>query len=195
MPQTVAPIPTFRWTRARYERLAETGVLEGADVELIDGELVEVEVTHSGRHAVGITKTQRALAAAYPEAIIRVQLPLALTDDSEPEPDVAVVDGRPDDFIDQHPTTARLVVEVSDESLRFDRTRKASLYARAGLPVYWIVNLVEDCVEVFSHPHGAESTSSPGTEAVSAGYATHRVCRRGELVAPGIAVDDLLPAR
>src|SRR5262244_3685277 len=79
-------------------------------------------------------------------------LPIAVTDRDEPEPDVAVVDGPLDAYQHHHPTTADLVVEVSETSLRYDRSHKAVLYARAGIPTYWIVDLVNDCVEVHTDP-------------------------------------------
>jgi len=83
-----------------------------------------------------------------------VQLPLALGPYSEPEPDVAVVEGTIDDYVEAHPSTAVLVVEVADASLQFDRTRKAALYARAGIPDYWIVNLLDGVLEVHRQPEG-----------------------------------------
>ncbi len=82
---------------------------------------------------------------------IRVQNPLRLRD-SEPYPDIAIVPGKPSDYRQQHPTTALLVIEIADTSLEYDRTEKMSLYAAAGIPEYWIVNLVERCLEVYREP-------------------------------------------
>jgi Uma2 family endonuclease len=83
---------------------------------------------------------------------VRLQAPLALDDDSEPEPDVAVVAGEYRDYVSGHPSTAPLVVEVADSSLGLDRRLKGGLYARAGLPEYWIANLVEGVLEVHREP-------------------------------------------
>jgi Uma2 family endonuclease len=99
-----------------------------------------------------------ALAAEVVRAIfadgwlVRVQLPLALDDISEPEPDVAVVPGTARDYRRIHPSEAVLVVEVADTSLRLDRKRKASAYARVGIADYWIVNLVDGVLEVHRQP-------------------------------------------
>lgn len=172
----------FRWSRARYDRLAETGVLEGTHVELIDGELLEIEVTHSPRHASSIVRATDVLRRAYPQHLVLTQLPLALTDQDEPEPDVAVVAGTIDDYATQHPTTAVLVVEVSDTSLPYDRTAKAALYARSGIPTYWIIDLVHDCVEVRTGP-------------TLHGYERVEVKHPGDGLLPEILVDDLLPRR
>jgi Uma2 family endonuclease len=84
--------------------------------------------------------------------IDRARLPVALDDVSEPEPDVTVVGGTPEDYFGQHPSRAVLVVEVAEHSLAFDREYKSSLYARAGVPDYWIVNLIDDVLEVRREP-------------------------------------------
>jgi Uma2 family endonuclease len=89
----------------------------------------------------------------------RLQAPLALDDDSEPEPDVAVVAGEYRDYVSGHPSTAALVVEVADSSLGLDRRLKVGLYARAGLPEYWIVNLVEGVLEVHRGPRSEPETA------------------------------------
>ena len=78
---------------------------------------------------------------------------MALASDSEPEPDLSVVPGNPMDYWDAHPATALLLVEVSDTTLEHDRRRKGSLYARANIQDYWIVNIIDRCVEVYREPH------------------------------------------
>ena len=83
---------------------------------------------------------------------VRTQFPLAVDDVSEPEPDIALVSGGPRDYRDAHPATALLVVEVSDSTLGFDRTRKLALYARNRIPEYWIVNLPESRLERYRQP-------------------------------------------
>jgi Uma2 family endonuclease len=92
---------------------------------------------------------------------VRVQDPLALDDESAPEPDLAVVRGRHADYRHEHPARAALVVEIAESSLAFDRVHKGSLYARAGIPDYWIVNLVDRVVEVYREP-GADLTAAVG---------------------------------
>src|SRR6185295_17400065 len=77
---------------------------------------------------------------------------LAAGPHSEPEPDIAVVLGTPQDYADHHPTIASVVVEVSDSSLYVDRGIKADIYARAGIPTYWVVNLRHDQIEIFTEP-------------------------------------------
>jgi len=79
-------------------------------------------------------------------------MPLIVDPDSEPEPDLAVVTGSPRDYVSAHPRTALLVVEVADTTLALDRQRKLPTYARAGIPEYWILNLVERFLEVHRHP-------------------------------------------
>ncbi len=137
-----------RWTRDEYERLGDLGVLGPEErVELIDGVVYQMPPQHS-RHATGVRLTEIALSKAFGEGFdVRAQLPLALGDYSEPEPDMAVVIGDARDFTDAHPATALLVVEVSETTLAFDRETKSSLYAAAGIPEYWIVNLVDRRLE------------------------------------------------
>jgi Uma2 family endonuclease len=117
---------------------------------------------------------------------VRVQMPFLGEGASEPEPDVAVIRGHRRDFGGSHPASAVLLVEVSDSTLQFDRLRKGPAYARAGVPEYWIVNLVDRVVEVYRNP-------------TQAGYQDVVVLRPGDMVAPlaapsaGIAVAALLP--
>lgn len=140
------------WTRQEYDRMAETGVFGPEErVELIDGEVLVVSPQNEP-HFVAIEKTAEAARTAFgPGHWVRAQGPLALGPDSEPEPDVAVVVGGPDDYAD-HPTTALLVVEVALSTLAFDRGDKAGLYARAGIADYWLLNLVDRQLEVYRDP-------------------------------------------
>jgi Uma2 family endonuclease len=113
---------------------------------------------------------------------VRIQLPLALSDDSEPEPDVAVV--APGDYEDEHPTSARLVIEISDSTLKRDRI-KTGLYASAGIVECWIVNLGARAIEVYSSPDGDR-------------YAEVRTLRPGDVLRPAqlgleLAVAEILP--
>jgi len=150
-------VQTYRWTREAFEKLAEVGLIEpDARLELIDGEILQKMSPQSSRHATAVLLVAEALRSVFasPAYTVRVQLPLALGPYSEPEPDVAVVEGTPRRYREAHPSTAVLVVEVADASLAFDRTRKAALYARAGIPDYWIVNLLDGVLEVHRRPEG-----------------------------------------
>jgi Uma2 family endonuclease len=176
-----------RWTREEYGQLAESGFFpSGKRVELIDGVIYEMS-PQRGPHATGILLVTEALRAAFPCGYqIRVQLPLGLGEASEPEPDLAVVSGGPRDYLNAHPTTAVLIVEVSESSSFHDRKRKGSLYARLDIPEYWIVDVVAGRLEVYRGP--AEGA-----------YQTRLVLKAGDLVAPlanpgtSLRVADLLP--
>ena len=147
-----APLTPRRWTRVEYERLVDLGAFEGDPVELIGGRLIVAE-PQNGPHATAVGAADDALRAALPPGfIVRAQMPLAVDDESSPEPDVAVVPGRRADYRLAHPTRAALVVEVADSSLEFDRGEKGSLYARARIPEYWIVNLLDRVLEIHREP-------------------------------------------
>ncbi len=145
-----------RWTRDGYEKLVENGTFGPENrVELVEGIIYDMAPQNS-RHAAVIGRLNKILAALYAEdCSVRVQTPLALGDDSLPEPDFAVVSGDDFDYLDAHPTTALLVIEVADSSVYRDRELKASLYARSGIQEYWIVNLGEKTLEVFREPSQA----------------------------------------
>jgi len=149
---------TRRWRRVEYDRLVDLGMFEGERLELLDGLLVLREPQGSP-HAATVSLIGQVIATVFGLGWHpRLHSPLALDDDSEPEPDVAVVAGIPLDYVDAHPSTAALVVEVAESSLRLDRV-KGGLYARAGIREYWIANLVDRTLEVHREPHpAAEST-------------------------------------
>ena len=110
----------------------------------------------SAAHATAIQRLARILGAACAsDCHIRVQLPIALSDDSEPEPDVAVVTGTIEDYEEQHPSTAVLIGEVADSTLRFDQTRKSAMYAAVGIPEYWVLNLVDRTLDLYREPHAS----------------------------------------
>ena len=150
---TQYPVRTRRWTRMESQKLGEVGILaEDEPVELLDGQLVVAE-PKGAPHATMVRLTARALTRAFGDGwLVSTQDPIALDDVSEPEPDVVVVQGSELDFFDVHPARPALIVEVAETSLYYDRGRKASAYARAGLPDYWIVNLVDWRVEVYRRP-------------------------------------------
>lgn len=148
-------IQVHRWTRDEYERMVEGGVFHPEErVELIDGDIFNM-TPQGSLHATAIRLVEDALRRVYSKGYdVRVQMPLAIDEYSEPEPDIAVVMGNPRDYRDSHPSTALLVVEVADNTLPFDREKKKRLYARNGIPEYWIINLVEGCLEVYREPVG-----------------------------------------
>jgi Uma2 family endonuclease len=188
------PVATRRWTRVEYARLLECGLVHEDDpIELIEGCLVVKEPQHAP-HATACRLVARALDQAFAgDWDVRSGLPLALDTESEPEPDVSVVAGGPRDYLADHPARPVLVVEVSSSSLAFDRRHKASLYARAGIAEYWIVNLAERCLEVYRDP------VPPAGPTDTWRYGGAAVLRAGEAVTPlaapaaGIPVADLLP--
>ncbi|MGB5733122.1 MAG: Uma2 family endonuclease [Thiohalocapsa sp.] len=175
------------WTRAEYERLIETGGLHpDARLELIDGEILDVAAQKS-RHSTAVQLVNDVLRNVFVTGFtVRSQLPLALDDYSEPEPDVAVVIGATRDYRDAHPGTALLIVEVADSSLTFDRGRKLALYARNGIEDYWILDVQAESLEVYREPLGDH-------------YRQRQVLGTGDGIAPlhatdtAISVADLLP--
>lgn len=154
-----APLTLRRWKRVEYDRLVDLGVFDREPVELIGGQLIVAEPQNT-YHAVGVGKSGDALRAVLPPGwIVRVQMPIALDDESAPEPDVALARGSHDDYLGSHPQLVALVIEVADSSLLFDRRDKGSLYARGGVQDYWIVNVIDRVVEVYRDPQ--PDTSSP----------------------------------
>jgi len=143
----------LRWSRSEYYQLAEEGYFQGKRVMLIDGEIIQMP-GQKEPHAWAITVLNRILIQRFdPEYVVRCQLPLNISDFSEPEPDFAIVKGPLESWRGKaHPTLAEWIIEVSDTTLVFDQTVKQSLYAAHGIPEYWIVNLVDRRCEVYRKP-------------------------------------------
>jgi len=188
------PKPTVRrWSREEYYRMAESGFFQDQRVELIDGEVLEMAPQGSGHFACVCLCNDAARRCFGSSHVVRVQGPLGVGKGSDPEPDIAVVSGNPRDYVGKsHPSTALLVIEVSDTSLEFDRTSKAGLYASAGIRDYWIVNLTDRCVEVYRNPV-PDAAAKFGFR-----YADGSVYSAQDLVKPlaaagEIAVADVLP--
>lgn len=143
------------WTRAEYERAVDRGVLgEDDPVELLDGELLFMSPEnqlHIATTDLIVERLRRVFGRGF---VIRVQHPLSIGDRSLPEPDVAVVAGKPRDFLQAHPTMALLIVEVADSSLRRDLGRKARAYARAGIADYWVADVRRRVLHVHRDPAG-----------------------------------------
>jgi Uma2 family endonuclease len=187
------PLTVRRWKRAEYERLVELGVFEGEPLELIGGQLLVAEPQYP-YHASGLTSVDYAVRAVLPPGwIVRLQAPVSLDDESEPEPDLVVVPGRPADYRQGHPTRPALIVEVSETSLRFDREHKASLYARAGIQDYWIVNLADRVLEVHRDPEPDQAAVYGWRYRSITLLAPPAVVALLALPASQVAVADLLP--
>jgi len=164
-------------SRAEYERMIDAGLFAGERVELWKGVVVRM-CPQKSPHAAAVQKLNHLFVLSLvptERAFVRVQLPLALSEDSEPEPDIAIVEAR--DFRDEHPTTAHLIIEVADTSLADDRGFKADEYAAAGIRDYWVVDVHGGTIEVHRTP-------------TARGYRSRVLHRRGELCTP-LAFPDL----
>jgi Uma2 family endonuclease len=145
----------YYFTAAEFESMGEAGILrKDARLELIEGEIVEMSPIGS-RHAACVKFLSRFLNRAVgDEFIVSTQDPIRLNDFSEPQPDVALLRLRDDFYKNAHPTPADvlLVIEVADTSVEYDRQVKASLYAKAGIAEYWLVNLPDEQIEIYARP-------------------------------------------
>lgn len=190
-----APVAGFhRFTVKQYHKMIADGVLTEDDrVELLEGYLVD-KMPHDPIHDGTIQKINRRLVRAIPAGWeVRVQSAVTLSQ-SEPEPDLALVREDRNGFMNRHPGISDfgILIEVSNSTLDTDRGDKGAIYARAGLPEYWIVNVLDLQIEVFERPSGASADPS---------YTTNRIFKRGSsipLVLNGITValipvDELLP--
>ena len=191
-----------RWTRDEYYRMAELGWFRGKRVFLLSGEIFEM-AGQGNWHSVAIGKGLDVLRNVFPPERfwVRPQLPLDLDDGtSEPEPDLAVVPGKPDDYR-THPSTALLIIEVSDTSLALDRRKKSPYYAAAQVPEYWIVNLYDRQLEVHRQPVLDAAYPWQDDGPPLARYTDTQVLKLDQTIAPvaapqsKIAVADLFPAR
>ncbi|WJI29966.1 Uma2 family endonuclease [Thermosynechococcus sp. B3] len=155
---TCQPTPTpqpVRFTVQDYHRLLELGFLREDDhIELIRGELVRMAAKGTA-HESCLRRLLRILPKIVGDrATLQCQSPITIALDGEPEPDVAIVKNQEDDYASAHPTPADtlLVIEVADSSLEYDRTVKLSLYAEAKIPYYWLFNVSDRTLEVYSEP-------------------------------------------
>lgn len=170
-------------SRRDYDALVVQGAFDNERLELLRGAIVRMSPIGTD-HASAVERlTEIFVRALVPRATVRIQSPFAASDDSEPEPDVVVVPR--ESYRNEHPTTAWLVVEVAGSSLARDRGLKAKLYAESAVEEYWIVNLVDEVILVYS-------------EIVGGAYGRVVTHRRGEIVRPArfpdveVAVTDVL---
>ncbi len=150
------PFPVRRFTVAEYHHMVQTGLLtEDEPVELLEGWIVP-KVPRNTRHDVTLDLAQEVIRHKLP-ARWRIRIQSAITtDDSEPEPDLAIVLGPANRYLGHHPGAQDIaaLIEVADTSLTHDRKEKGRVYARASVPIYWIINLVDSQVEVYTDPSG-----------------------------------------
>ncbi|GDY11217.1 hypothetical protein LBMAG53_00940 [Planctomycetota bacterium] len=184
----VAAPRRFAFGVERYHQLIEVGALAPDDkVELINGEIFHMAAM-GNRHLLAVQDLATWLIPAIDRTryVPRVQLPIVLDACSEPEPDLSVLRARADRYRSGKPTAADtvLVIEIGDSSIDFDRTVKLPMYAAAGIPEFWLVDLAADCVEIHTEP-------------LPKGYRLCRTLRDGDLLVPpgggaGLAVSELL---
>ncbi|MBL8796220.1 MAG: Uma2 family endonuclease [Planctomycetia bacterium] len=186
----IAEPPPRLWTKDEFYRLADLGFFQGQKVELWEGEVV-VMSPQGPLHYTRMERVRKLLERMLgPAFLVRMQGPISLGVHSEPEPDIAVV--LSDDYSHAHPHAALLIVEICDSSLSIDRGSKASLYARHGIADYWIVNLIDDQLEVYRQPQVDPS------QPYGYSFAAPTVLGRSDSVTPlalpslVIAVDELL---
>jgi Uma2 family endonuclease len=185
---SISSVTTKRFTIDEYHRLIQLGFLKENDrVELIRGELVQMAAKGT-LHSVCNTKLFRELERLIGNnAVIRSQEPIILPADSEPEPDVVIARGEPDDYLSNHPypEDILLVIEVSNSTLDYDQTEKLRLYAENQIQNYWIVNLVANQLERYSQPY-QDSTGNFG-------YRLKEISLRNETISltafPGLLLD------
>ena len=146
----ILPASPRRFTRAEYHQLIEFGLFARERLELVHGILLQMSPIGIAHRRVVSRLNKLLLPRLLGRAEVFIQQPYAAADDSEPEPDLAVV--APGEYASGHPSRAFLLIEVADTSLEYDRATKAPLYAASFVDEYWIVNLAERVVEVYREP-------------------------------------------
>lgn len=176
--------PKLRFTIEQYHKMSEAGILdEQVRTELLRGEIVTM--TSKGTpHEVCLTRLIKLLIPLIgDQAIVRVQSPILLPPDSEPEPDFSIVKLKDDEYISSHPLAddVLLLIEVSDSSLHVDRGLKLGIYAESGIQHYWIFNVQDKQLETYSMPYLVTGSEVP------AGYRTHATRKPNDAIAvPGL---------
>jgi Uma2 family endonuclease len=144
-------------TSSEYYQMMESGIIrEGEKVELILGQIFTMAAKGT-RHTLSTRKLFKQLLGLIGDrADVQSQDPITLTNNSEPEPDIVIARLRSDDYVNSHPSPDDIIllIEVADSTIKFDRDTKAQLYAAAGISEYWIVNLIDDRLEIYRQPEG-----------------------------------------
>lgn len=173
--------PRHRWTVAEYHRMGEVGLLnEDSRVELIDGEIIEMAPIGSS-HGGNVNRLIRLFSKVVGDkAIIAAQNPVVLSGYAEPQPDLAILRWRGDDYEQSspHPEDVLLLVEVSDSTLRYDRDVKVPLYASHGIPEVWLLDIQQKQLEIYRDPTN--------------GQYRQRDCRRTGQIAPILCPDAVI---
>ena len=179
--QPLASPAVYQMSVGEYERMVSAGALDDPRIELINGYLVKKMGKNPG-HIWTVDAIVQALRATVPHMWCRKEDPVRIPNFDEPEPDAALVRGSRDDYRHRLPEPAdvALIVEVSESTLGRDRGEKWLAYARGGIPYYWIVNLVDRQVEVYSDP-------------VQGGYQSSEIFKVGQDI--GVLIDGVEHAR
>jgi hypothetical protein len=194
-PSVTSDVPQHhQFTVEQYHRMIDAGILKTGDrLELLDGWIVD-KMTNNPLHANRVARLIRIFAPlSSDELVIRIQLPITLAT-SEPEPDLVVAKPPLEQYDERHPGPADilLLIEVADSSLAVDRNLKRAIYARARLPIYWIVNIPERRVEVYTQPRAGRNPTYRRSEMFGR-EANVPVVIDGREIAQ-VAVGELLPA-
>lgn len=193
-PPLESSVSTFRFSVDQYHQMIAAGILTEDDrVQLLEGEIVCM--TPIGPvHRYAVVAVNEALSSLIPrEWKVLIQQPITLAA-SEPEPDLSVVRSEAALALDRHPGAAdtAIIVEVADSSLPLDRNRKQAIYAAAGIPEYWIVNLAQHCIEVYRAPAAAGGRPNYSVRHEFRDADAVPVCIAGQEVGK-IAVPEIVP--
>jgi Uma2 family endonuclease len=169
--------------RVEYDQLVSLGAFQDERIELLEGELVAMSPIGTP-HCATVRRLTRLLVFAFEgRAEVSCQMPFAALEHSEPQPDLAVIPLG--EYDDEHPSEAYLIIEVAESSLALDRGKKLRLYASCAVPEYWVVNLPERCIEVYTGP-------SPGAYARCERYEPGQSIRLAGFPEISFAVADVL---
>jgi Uma2 family endonuclease len=189
MASATAPVARL-FSRDEFQQMVESGFFAGEKVELLEGMVIAMSPQNTP-HATTVNRLNyQLMKLCGPEVYIRIQSPVSLDERNQPEPDVVLCLPDPLDYVKAHPRSEQihLIIEVADASLRQDRQRKARLYARSGIPQYWIVDIGRRRIEVRTDPNRTAEK-----------YNRVRSFRAGQTIAlphgQRIATSDILPPK
>ncbi|HUO10317.1 MAG TPA: Uma2 family endonuclease [Phycisphaerae bacterium] len=190
---TIAEPPSrLKFTRDDYYRMFNMGLFEGQRVELIQGEIIKMS-PQNNPHALTCAIVNNWLVKSLSDDFtVRCQLPFVASDDTEPEPDFAVLPGSPQSQ-QEHPTTALFVIEVAASSLSYDR-KKTDIYASRGVPECWILNIPDRQIEVFRQPAAAAESPFGHRYNSSTVFSLEQTVQLLNLPIPPIQVKRLFPS-